>query len=565
MAGNASTKSAGNHVGIIGAGMIGLVTLKNLKEQGLEGTIIDQNDYIGGTWHYSGQPGQTSALPMTTFNTSKQCTHYTDFPFPEEAKLFPTAEDVEKYIEAYAEKFDLKRHVQFSKKVTRIEREEASGKWAVYTRSTKAEGVDAKEQRQVFDKIVTATGILTVPVKVDIKGAEKFEGEVVHSRDFKDPYQYADKNVLVVGIGASGADTQSFLKRAKARSVTVSHRGQYYLLPKMVQGRPFDHSMSLRGMTMIRSIGNWWPRGCAWIMSQAMLSARKKAFPWLAKHPSFTAPRVLNSVAHRIPFFSDDLADNLKDGSTKAVAGVREISGPKSVTLTDGTVLEDIDAIIVCSGYHHDFSLIKGPGNPIDPAKAPDGYERINAARFKDPHDNFPRLYRGFISEQYPESLACLGHLLIMGPPFAIYDITSMALAAMWAGEVPTPTKEEMARDIDTHYDVVVDTLSRGPMPHMGARIFGSATFEWINKAAGTGVTERLGCFSYEAWKLWWQDRKFYNLLMDGVNSPALYRLFDTGRGRKPWPGAREQIEKMNESVKELDAKWERENNKKTK
>lgn len=72
MATNGSRAPVGNHVGIIGAGMIGLVTLKNLKEQGLDGTIIDQNDYIGGTWHYSGRPGQTSALPMTSFNTSKQ-------------------------------------------------------------------------------------------------------------------------------------------------------------------------------------------------------------------------------------------------------------------------------------------------------------------------------------------------------------------------------------------------------------------------------------------------------------------------------------------------------------
>lgn len=142
---------------------------------------------------------------------------------------FPKSKDVERYLQAYAEKFDLLRHIQYSKKVTRIERDESIGKWAVYTRSTK-EGADPGEERQVFDRIVTATGILTVPVKVDIKGIEKFEGEAVHSRDFKDPYRYTGKNVLVVGIGSSGSDTQTFLKAAKARSITLSHRGQYYLV-----------------------------------------------------------------------------------------------------------------------------------------------------------------------------------------------------------------------------------------------------------------------------------------------------------------------------------------------
>lgn len=560
-----SHSTVGSHVAVIGTGMIGLVAMKNLIEQGLQVTAIEQNEFIGGNWHLSPRKGQTTALPWTSFNTSKQTCHYTDFPFPKDVPTHPPAKDVERYLEAYADNFDLKRHVQFSTKVTKIERDDHAKKWTIYTRSTKSDVEDTAEEQQVFDRIVIATGILNVPVDVNIKGIEKFEGEAVHSRDFKEPNRYEGKNVLIMGVGATGVDTQSFLKKANAKTIYLSHRGQYYLLPRMMNGKAFDHTMSLRAMTIIRTLGDWWPRGCAMLFSKAMVSARRKAFPWLDKHPSFMSPRKLDGVEHRIPTFSNDLADNLRDGSVKAVTGVKEITGPKSVTLTDGTVLDDIDAIVVCSGYHYDFSLIKGAGNPTDPKKAPDNYKRINAAKYKDPHDTLPRLYRGFICEQYPESLAVLGHFLIMGPPFVVYDLATMALSSLWSGQAPIPDQKEMARDIDAHYDMVVETLGRGPVPHMGARMFGSDTFIWLNKIAGTGVTDRLLCFSLDAWKLWWKDRKFYNLLTDGVNSPPLLRLFDTGRGRKTWPGAKEAIIANNEDVKQLGEKWKQEQDKKTK
>lgn len=64
----------------------------------------------------------------------------------------------------------------------------------------------------------------------NVKDIDKFEGDVLHSRQFKDASKYKDKNVLVVGIGATGADTTSFLVKAGASKVYLSHRGQFYLV-----------------------------------------------------------------------------------------------------------------------------------------------------------------------------------------------------------------------------------------------------------------------------------------------------------------------------------------------
>lgn len=109
------------------------------------------------------------------------------------------------------------------------ERDDATGKWIVYTRDSSG-GEDVEPKRHLFDRLVIATGILNTKKIVKIPGAEKFSGEIIHSREFKDASRLAGKNVLVVGIGATGADTTSFLKKAGAANIYLSHRGQTYLV-----------------------------------------------------------------------------------------------------------------------------------------------------------------------------------------------------------------------------------------------------------------------------------------------------------------------------------------------
>jgi dimethylaniline monooxygenase (N-oxide forming) len=68
----ASYRKPGNHVCVVGAGTFGLNAAKNLLEQGLEVTVFERWQYIGGNWHPSDRTDQTAALDLTTKNTSKQ-------------------------------------------------------------------------------------------------------------------------------------------------------------------------------------------------------------------------------------------------------------------------------------------------------------------------------------------------------------------------------------------------------------------------------------------------------------------------------------------------------------
>ncbi|KAH8657697.1 flavin-binding monooxygenase-like-domain-containing protein [Xylariales sp. PMI_506] len=550
----------GNRVCVLGAGPVGLAATKNLVEQGLQVTTFEKGDKIGGVWYPT--DNKLSALPITSKNTSKQCSSFTDFPYPKDAATHPSAKQVEEFLNNYAKHFNILSNIHVSTEVLKVERDESKGEWLVSIKSTKA-GSESPIQVMTFDRVVIASGMLNIPKMPKFKGSEVFEGDIIHSRDFKDPFKYEGKRVIVVGVGATGADTVSFLKRANAKKIYLSHRGQIILLPRMLEGKAFDHGMSRRVGMIMKTLTKYFPNGTMKLMLMPMTMARRKAFPDLDSHPSFNAPRPLDGMPHRIPVFSDDLAANLVSGIAEAVQGIAEISGPRSVTLTDGTVLNDIDDIIVCAGYGYDFSAVPGAGNPIDPQFAPDGYAAYKAARYYNESIPFPRLYQGFLSEQYPDSLSFLGCMLVQGPPFVVYDLVTMALASLWSGAYAPglPSRAEMKRDIDTQYDIIVRLLDRGPIPYPGFRgQNGAESSAWLNKVAGTGVEAQVGNWSWAAWKLWWEDRKFYGLLMDGIDTPYIYRLFNTSYGRKAWAGARQQIIDTNKEVQEMAERWTNEN-----
>jgi dimethylaniline monooxygenase (N-oxide forming) len=76
---------------------------------------------------------------------------------------------------------------------------------------------------------------------------------------------------------------------------------------------------------------------------------------------------------------------------------------------------------------------------------------------------------------------------------------------------------------------------------------------EWVkamDHLGGTGVNEYLG-YGWKGWLFWLRERRLCNVLMGGIWSPHIHRVFSTGK-RKSWDGAREAIEKVNENVARL-------------
>jgi len=520
-------------VAVIGLGSQGLVALKNLLEEGFATSGFEKHSYVGGIWHYSTNV-QVSALQSTVVNVSRERACFTDFAFPEETSSYPSAREVDQYLNAYCNHFDLHKHICLSTEVKSVDRNEANNKWLLSI-ATNGQLPETLE----FDKIVLATGPHVVPKQPVLEGRSLFSGSVIHSISFKDPASFDGKRVMVVGMSNSAADTATSMVGI-AKEIFLSHRHGSVVLPRYLKdGTSLDHNLSWRQSGIKDILDGFAPRlGARFIDSITGRISRENFGDFDPEWNLNTPP----SLLHQAPTVSDTLIPALRNGSIISTAAPSHITGPNTIQLEDGNTLH-VDAIIYCTGYEVDYSVL-GRFDPtlIDPTAS----EVRNKVT--------PRLYQNVFSLTYPESLAFVGIAIAFSPAFMISDLTSMAIAQLWSTHPHAPVLPPQ-KTIDQWYEdhlVWADYL-RSLSPHrkfVPLMVQNGPWLKWVEGAAGTRLEENLSCTSFQAWRYWWNDRKFCALLTDGIWSPHMYRLFESDR-RKKWNGARAAIEAVNTNVQE--------------
>lgn len=134
---------------------------------------------------------------------------FSDHPFPLREKMFPTHEQVLRYLGSYAERFELAPLIQFRTEVVGAEWDSSSRTWAVETRN--AAGAFA---RQSFSRLAVCTGHFNAPMRPELPGSDEFPGSIIHSYDFVDAQAYAGKSVLIVGSNVSAGDIAAMVARS---------------------------------------------------------------------------------------------------------------------------------------------------------------------------------------------------------------------------------------------------------------------------------------------------------------------------------------------------------------
>ena len=240
------------------------------------------------------------------------------------------------------------------------------------------------------------------------------------------------------------------------------------------------------------------------------------------------------------PVVSDTLIGHLQSGRVRSVSGIKRIIGPRRVELNDGEQI-DVDAMICCTGYRNDFSIIDRRYDPsIDP---PAAWSQAPGSKDRP----LPRLYQNVFSLEKPDSLAFVGCVWFASGSFCIADIASMCIAQVWVGKSTLPGPEEMSRWTDRQTDRMVGLAHRGTP--VVASVPQADWLRWADETAGAGLYERMG-WGRKGWWFWWTDRELYGIVMDGVLTSASWRLFDEGK-RKPWPEARGEIVRLNREAQE--------------
>jgi dimethylaniline monooxygenase (N-oxide forming) len=237
---------------------------------------------------------------------------------------------------------------------------------------------------------------------------------------------------------------------------------------------------------------------------------------------------------------SEDLIPYLHAGKVELLKGLKRANG-STLELSDGSHIKNVDAIIFCTGFRASYSL-------IDPASDPCRNTRKDWPTLQGANGRpLPRLYQGIFSLDHPNSFAVLGTSPLTPQAFLNYDLSSMAVAQIWKGNSSLPSVEEMNKHVDAQHEVVCEIASTGNLFNTNFRNNWD-WFKWVDQAAGLGVAERIG-YGAKGWSFWWSDRQLCRLVSDGLMSPHIMRVFDEGK-RKPWDGARQQLEKVNAVAK---------------
>ena len=518
-------------VAVIGLGAFGLVTLKNLVEEGFDATGFEKNPYVGGLWHYTAE-STTSALQSTIVNVSSQRCCFTDFPFKDGTGSYPTAAEVDKYLNEYADHFQLRPKCKMGTAVTSLE--ESTNGWLVKTCTT-----SGTKAEQFFDKVVCANGVQHVPIIPELPRSSLFKGKILHSTQFKHPADFRDKSVLVVGMGNSAADSCTSLVGI-AKTVYLAHRAGCLFLPRfMKDGSCFDHGANYR-MFIIRDVLEILaPQLAGKFVDNFLQTTQNKEYRLRPEWNLTPIP----SIQHKLPVVSDSLISELESGRILSVPAPEEVLGDRQVKLTDGQVVE-VDAIILCTGHRRDYSFL----GPNDPSIVPP-----NGTHSKQEHNyDTPRLYQNVLSLEHPDSLAFVGTAITYFAAFLGAELSAMAIAQLWKDPSQLPSQIEMEDWYESHLLWASNIRKTGNfIPNM-TQFW--PWMRWIEEVTDTRVDEHLTYFSPTAWKFWWQDRALCGLLLDGIYSPHVFRLFPS-RKRKTWPGAREAIERVNREAREQKVK----------
>jgi len=321
------------HFGVIGAGAGGLCAAKHLREKGIDVTILEMGSRIGGLWAYDNDSGRSPAYKSLRINSENKVSSFTDFPFPEGTQLYPDAQEMEAYFEAYADRFGLREYIRFNSEVHSIQR---------VPDGYRVKLNDGEDLR--FDGIVVASGHQCAPRHPP--EVEGFSGDYIHAREYRVPEPYAGKRVLVIGPGNSGVDIAADICTV-TQMTFLAARSPVLIMPRLMFGVPNS-----------RILGKVERRWLPWQMRVWLRTMLTRVFHGTMEQWGFRTPKTRTH-----PISHPTLISHIAWNRIKAKPGLKGVEGSK-VHFVDGSE-ETVDAIIAATGYETDLPFLPEGSSPV--------------------------------------------------------------------------------------------------------------------------------------------------------------------------------------------------------
>ena len=309
---------------LVGAGPAGMIMARALIAEGVPFDWFEKQQDVGGIWDMENP--DSPMYESAHFISSKYLSAFIGYPMPDDYPDYPSWKQIREYVRAFARDYGLYEHVTLGVGVEQAEPLDGD-RWRV-TLST-------GEERE-YDGLIAAPGVTWHPNEPEIEGAHLFEGEVRHSRTFRDGSEFRGKRVLVVGAGNSGVDIACDAARNADKAFLSVRRG-YRFVPKHIFGLPTDALLSgavdpPRGVSL---------SGDATQLVDALVGDLTR----------LGLPAPDHDLLQSHPIMNTQVLHYLQHGDLVAKPDIVRLT-PTGALFADGTT-EDLDLVLLATGYQY--------------------------------------------------------------------------------------------------------------------------------------------------------------------------------------------------------------------
>ncbi|MGW0879894.1 flavin-containing monooxygenase [Streptomyces sp. NPDC002671] len=347
---------------VIGAGPGGLAAAYALRARGVRAVVLDKAGHVGASWrrHYD----------RLHLHTTRRLSALPGLAMPRGFGRWVSRDNVVRYLEKYAEHHELE--LVTGVEVYRIERAADGEGWLLH----------ASGGRELTGSaVVVATGCNHTPHVPDWPGREGYGGEFLHAGAYRNAEPYVGRDVLVVGVGNTGAEIAVDLVAGGAARVRLAVRTVPHLVRRSTLGWAAQYSGVLARRLPVR------------LVDQLCRLLARVEVPDLSAHG---LPRPDTGLYSRVrqgavPVQDVGLIAAVRKGKVEIVAAVTGFEGDK-VLLADGTRIEP-DAVIAATGYERaleglvgHLGVLDGRGKPVvHGGRTPDGAPGLYFTGYTNP------------------------------------------------------------------------------------------------------------------------------------------------------------------------------------
>ncbi|MCX4823843.1 NAD(P)/FAD-dependent oxidoreductase [Streptomyces sp. NBC_01142] len=318
---------------IIGGGPGGLATAAALRERGVRAVVLEKSASVGASWrrHYD----------RLHLHTTRKLSGLPGLTMPRSFGRWVSRDDVIRYLEKYAEFHELE--IVTGVEVSRID--PSGSDWVL----------QATGGRELTGRaVVVATGCNHTPQLPDWPGRESYTGELLHAGAYRNPAPYAGKDVLVVGVGNTGAEIAVDLVEGGAARVRLAVRTTPHIVRRSTAGWPAQRTGILVRRLPVRLVD----RAGDVIGRISVPDLTDRGLP---RPDTGLYSRVKEGA---IPVQDVGLIDAVRSGTVEPVAALDSFDAGK-VILADGTRITP-DTVIAATGYRRALEGLVGHLGVLD-------------------------------------------------------------------------------------------------------------------------------------------------------------------------------------------------------